>query len=141
MGRLEDEYARLKALTQKLPPMTTTQREEQALDFAYGQLAASTRHKPSKEAFKVLALERGWTDERFKAWADQRAWWMGRMRMEVPARTPIRLTAIRAHSNDVNGGEPKGGYTCDACGACGARFTCAFVFDGYNTNGDCLAEK
>jgi hypothetical protein len=28
-----------------------------------------------------------------------------------------------------------------SCDACGARRTCPFVFDAYNTNGDCLAEK
>lgn len=29
-------------------------------------------------------------------------------------------------------------FTCDDCGA---RFTCKLVFDAYNTDGDCLAEK
>lgn len=29
-------------------------------------------------------------------------------------------------------------YTCRLCAA---RFTCALAFDGYNTDGDCLAEK
>ena len=134
----QDEYARLKAIVAELPPMTSRERAEQRLDFAYGQLAASTRHKPQREAFKTIALEDGWTAEQFKAWADQHAWWHGSMRTEVPARTPARLAGLRVHSNELNGGEPHGGYTCDACGA---RFTCAFVFDGYNTNGDCLAEK
>lgn len=31
-----------------------------------------------------------------------------------------------------------GGYTCDGCAA---RFTCPYLFDDYNTDGDCLAEK
>lgn len=29
-------------------------------------------------------------------------------------------------------------FTCDECGA---RQTCDFAFDVYNTDGDCLAEK
>lgn len=29
-------------------------------------------------------------------------------------------------------------FTCDDCGA---RFKCTLVFDAYNTDGDCLAEK
>ena len=29
-------------------------------------------------------------------------------------------------------------FTCDDCGA---RFVCVLVFDAYNTDGDCLAEK
>ncbi len=29
-------------------------------------------------------------------------------------------------------------FTCDDCGA---RWTCPYVFDWYNQDGDCLAEK
>jgi hypothetical protein len=28
-----------------------------------------------------------------------------------------------------------------SCDDCGARKTCEFAFDAYNTDGDCLAEK
>lgn len=29
-------------------------------------------------------------------------------------------------------------FTCEKCGA---KYTCPWVFDAYNVNGDCLAEK
>lgn len=40
----------------------------------------------------------------------------------------------------VNHGELMGSdqFTCDDCGL---KHKCAFVYDGYNTNGDCLADK
>lgn len=40
------------------------------------------------------------------------------------------LPLIQEYDNDK--------FTCDECGA---RYTCIFVFDPYNTNDDCLAEK
>ena len=58
-----------------LPEMTPRQREEQALDFAYGNLAASTDHKPTRDGFRVVALKRGWSPEEFEAWANAREWW------------------------------------------------------------------
>lgn len=108
--------------------------EEQALSFAYGNAALSSRHKPNRVAFKKTALERGWTEDHFETWARKRAWWLGGFRIDDPERSPdavakIRLDVVRAH------GEPKNGFTCDDCGA---RFTCTLVFDMYNTNGDCL---
>lgn len=55
--------------------MTEREREEQRLDFAYGSLACSTNHKPSRKAFRVVALEeRGWTEEEFERWASEREW-------------------------------------------------------------------
>jgi len=48
--------------------------EEQALSFVYGNLAASSRHKPSKNGFKKMALDMGWTEEEFKVWANGRKW-------------------------------------------------------------------
>jgi hypothetical protein len=68
------ELEELMALARRLPPMSPRAREEQALDFAYGNLAASTHHKPTREAFADLARARGWTDERFERWALGRAW-------------------------------------------------------------------
>lgn len=55
-------------------------------------------------------------------------------------REPIaqeQLDAERARSVAFSG-EPDGGFTCDAC-----TFAprCVLAFDGWNTNGDCLAEK
>lgn len=50
--------------------------------------------------------------------------------------TDRELEYMRKRSNEV---DPEGlGFTCDDCGA---KRNCALVFDPYNTNGDCLAEK
>jgi len=58
-----------------LPDMTEDERDEHALDFAYGNLACSTNHKPARDAFAQLAREKfGWTQERFDAWASEREW-------------------------------------------------------------------
>jgi hypothetical protein len=68
----------LEALLEKvraLPPMTPRQREEQALDWTYGNLACSTNHKPARLAFAKVALSRGWTPEGFEAWAADKEWW------------------------------------------------------------------
>ncbi len=46
----------------------------QAIDFAYGNLACSTRHKPVREAFRRMALERGIPEERFEVWAVGKDW-------------------------------------------------------------------
>lgn len=57
--------------------------------------------------------------------------------------TPEQLAADRAQLvaryqelNYFDGETPV--FTCDDCGA---RFTCTLVFDLYNIDGDCLAEK
>lgn len=43
-----------------------------------------------------------------------------------------RLRAIAVSYTDAQE------FTCDTCAA---RYTCEYVFDPYNTDGDCLAEK
>lgn len=54
----------------------STPSEEQRLDFAYGNLAASTNHKPCRDAFRKLAAEQfGWSTETFDRWADARKGW------------------------------------------------------------------
>lgn len=58
-----------------LPPMTERQKREQRLDFAYGNLACTTNHKPSLKAFIALAKQEGWTEAEFYAWAKDREWW------------------------------------------------------------------
>lgn len=46
---------------------------------------------------------------------------------------------LREFPHHVIDGDPtKQVYTCEDCGA---RHTCPFSMDPYNTNGDCLAEK
>lgn len=63
------------ALLASLPPPTELERQKQALDFAYGNLAASEHHTPSRAAFAGLARERyGWSDAIFTAWAVGRTW-------------------------------------------------------------------
>lgn len=53
----------------------TCERERQTLSFAYGNLALSTNHQPSRSAFAQLVAERyGWTQEEFNAWADRLEW-------------------------------------------------------------------
>ena len=61
--------------SRKLPLMTEDQIQDQGMDFAYGNLACSTNHKPTREGFASLAKELGWTDERFAEWAAKREWW------------------------------------------------------------------
>jgi predicted HAD superfamily Cof-like phosphohydrolase len=70
-------YDSLKARVRSLPPMTDTQRAEQRLDFAYGNLAIDG--KASRTAFKILATTTvdgglGWTPEQFEAWAADKKW-------------------------------------------------------------------
>lgn len=58
----------------KLGPATVSASPEQRLDFAYGNLAASSNHRPTRAAFAYLAMMLGWTTERFDGWAAQREW-------------------------------------------------------------------
>jgi hypothetical protein len=55
--------------------MTGSEQILQGIDFAYGNLAASTHHRPRRGAFKGLALDRGLSDETFEEWADTKEWW------------------------------------------------------------------
>lgn len=65
----------LLALLAALPPPTAIDRQKQALCFAYGNLAASEHHTPSRSAFSGLARERyGWSDATFDEWARGRTW-------------------------------------------------------------------
>lgn len=56
------------------PPMTRREREAQLFDFAYGNLACTNNHKPTREAFAKLAQERGWTEKEFEMWAARYTW-------------------------------------------------------------------
>lgn len=143
MSLADDTKLRLLlARVRELPPMTPDERVEQGFSFAYGNLACTTNHKPNRAAFRTLALEEGWTEERFNTWASDKEWWMGKMLMQVPIRSEATLMQLRARrvaEQDEHGLVlPAEGYTCDECGV---KPTCVFVFDPYNTNGDCLAEK
>lgn len=119
-----------------VPYANTEERALQALDFAYGNLAASTNHKPEYDAFKKIALERGLTLDVFERWAKQRKWWRGRMLALVPERPAAKLAEMRAFVVEQDG--VREGFTCDTCTQ---KSTCVFAFDAYNTNGDCLAAK
>jgi hypothetical protein len=46
----------------------------QAINFSYGQLAASEHHRPVREAFAKLAAEIGMAPEEFEAWAADKKW-------------------------------------------------------------------
>jgi hypothetical protein len=110
---------------------------ERALTLAYGNLIEA-QHKPTRRDFRRYAAEQGWDEERFNIWARTRNWWVGEMHMQVPARSSERLTQIRKRSLEMHGAPPADKFTCDECGVAP---TCTLVFDWYNTNGDCLAEK
>lgn len=74
-GEMISELSKLIQRARELPPMTADEREEQSLCFAYGNLACTTNHKPHKSAFASLALDMGWSEERFAAWAADKEWW------------------------------------------------------------------
>jgi hypothetical protein len=46
----------------------------QALDFAYGNLACSTNHKPDRDAFHDLWLKEGFTEAAWLEWAKDKVW-------------------------------------------------------------------
>lgn len=75
---VEDESAALTFLLEQaknIPPPTERHRQAQALSFAYGNLALSTNHQPSYEAFEKLAADRyGWTKDEFAIFAATRKW-------------------------------------------------------------------
>lgn len=48
--------------------------KEEKLDWAYGNLACTTNHRPVREAFLAVALDQGWTISEFDAWAKGRNW-------------------------------------------------------------------
>ncbi len=51
------------------PSGNERERQEQALNFAWGNLGVSTNHHPSREVFEKLARDRyGWTPADFEAW-------------------------------------------------------------------------
>jgi hypothetical protein len=55
-------------------PQTERQRQESTMSFAWGNLAVTSNHPPSKDVFRKIARERyGWTDEDFDAWWAKRA--------------------------------------------------------------------
>lgn len=57
--------------------MTVKEAALQAISFAYGNLASSTHHKPDREAFRALWVERGLLPGDFDAWANKREWMPG----------------------------------------------------------------
>ncbi len=54
--------------------MTPTEKSLQALDFAYGNLACTTNHKPRRDVFRELARTRGISDEEFREWERDKVW-------------------------------------------------------------------
>lgn len=72
---LAAEVAVLLQKARELPPPTERHRQEQALSFTYGNLALSSNHKPSYQAFLRLAIDRyGWTPGEFQIFAASREW-------------------------------------------------------------------
>lgn len=69
----EEDIERIIAEARALPPMTE-EKKLQRLDFAYGNLACSTNHKPRYGAFKEVARTMGISRERFDEWALDKDW-------------------------------------------------------------------
>lgn len=74
MSEREDRLAELLAQAMQYEP-TPREREEQVFSLAYGNLAMTTNHRPSRAGFAKMAEERGWTKEEFDVWAATRQWW------------------------------------------------------------------
>jgi len=55
-----------------------------------------------------------------------------------PPLTEEQLAADRKAQHVLNDFVNEESYTCDTCEA---RYICPLVFDGYNTDGDCLMSK
>ena len=55
--------------------MTPEEKQLQGLDFAYGNLACSSSHKPQREAFQKVASGKI-PDKAFDAWAADKTWWL-----------------------------------------------------------------
>ncbi len=70
----QEELDLLMKAARALPPTTEQQKREQRFDFAYGNLACTTNHKPSLRAFAQLAMKQGWTFFEFCDWAKGKEW-------------------------------------------------------------------
>ena len=70
-----DDLATLLNRAKALPPPTPREQEENAFDFAYGNLALSTNHRPQRAAFLTMARSRCWTLDQFNKWAHEKEWW------------------------------------------------------------------
>lgn len=65
----------LMALAKELPPLTPAELALQKLDWVYGNLAASTNHKPARAAMKLVALyELDIAEDVFEKWAEKKEW-------------------------------------------------------------------
>ena len=71
MSRLDELLAKAKTL----PPMTVREKQEQKLGFAWGNLACSSNHKPTRAPFEETAKDWGWTEAEFEKWASDKEWW------------------------------------------------------------------
>lgn len=50
------------------------EKDMQRFDWAYGNLAASTNHKPSRKAFLKLFLDEGYSEADFEEFARDKVW-------------------------------------------------------------------
>lgn len=65
------EYLALQMyLAQMIPVVADHDKQMQALELAYGNLATSSLYKPSRAAFHEIAIKRyHWSEEEFDEWA------------------------------------------------------------------------
>ena len=60
-----EELSQLMAMVHALPPMTLEERIRQKISFVYGNLAASTNHRPTSRAAVASAVwEKAWREAR-----------------------------------------------------------------------------
>lgn len=71
---MDKELADLIEKVRNLPPMTRKQRRLQSLNWAYGNLACSTNHKPTRAAFAKLFRKDGFSYAEFAEWAADKEW-------------------------------------------------------------------
>lgn len=70
------------------------------------------------------------------SWWDTR-WIAARMSGALEEIGPAQIAELRRWIKHAPDPEPES-WTCDGCEQAG---TCPYLFDWYNTNGDCIAEK
>lgn len=73
-----NEFDDLVELVKRAPQPSKKERDLQAIGFAYSNLAMSTNHKPSRAAFKLLAMSDrfGWSEAEFDEWASTKDSWV-----------------------------------------------------------------
>ena len=70
----DDRINRLMQQAKSLPPPDDIDRAWQAISFSYSNLALTSNHRPRRDVFRKLAVERGIAGDDFDRWADGKEW-------------------------------------------------------------------